>query len=1349
MSDLSRDGLVAQWQQISQETEALLLDAFVRHAIDNRGALTSARRGRETVNQLQALVLRYLAAEADDQEIVSLATAFAEKGMAMVTATQLMRALDQAAGLAAVESGRRAAILWELNRFQCTFLDSVANARELQHMRIQERSQTALQQALHTQLEQQRQMRLAQEERNRNLNRVLQLNARLARLSDENQLLEQAASGICQALALDDVTICERHRSEVSWIVRATTATSPQRDVIAGTDMEEALDAALAGTGEIVDRCLEDGDIRAFAVTLILRLGKKLLGGMRFHSSQLQEGDDEAFLILLRSFAQNLAAMWRNVALLAETRQRARELEILHGRYLDRMWSADSVNLHARYDEHGVAIERKSSETAFTEAGQGIPVQVGGRSIGEFKLPSSIPLDSEDIEFAEALIREMGNALNHAYLLQTTNAYSNQLSLAVEVSRAATTILDRAQLIQEVVELIRQRFALYYVGLFLVDDKNQRAVLQAGTGEAGRLQLARGREYEIGTQTMVGAAIATATTRVEQDVSRVKGFDFDPALPETRSELAVPLRLRGHVIGALTARSVETGAFADETIRVLQSLADQLAVAIANADLFAQLQWSLAKTSHLYEANRQLNTAANERDVYQALVDFCRNSDLVDLALVIVLKPADPDYLVSPALWSRHQVRFNANDRFLRDKFQFGERLPENQLILVDDTATDPTLDPWTRRLFRRSRVVSAALVPIYLDDEWLGTLVLNRTEKKPFSVEELKPFTTLAGQAAIILANLRLFRQTESLYRIGRSLSQTLTRQDALALIVREAAEYTGAMQCRIIFYDAHSGVGSVAAEYRPSEPTEPAITVMAGDFVYEQLSQQRQPFLLTTRDPEIPDSVKAQYLNQYETYVSLLVPAISQKELIGFMALDSQHEKLPFSQSNRQFAQTIVDQLTTQIANIKLLDEALNRAQDLVTLNQIQSQVSGLLDVQRLAETVYEHIGRLLDNTVFILAIFDVATSTYEPVLCIIQGQIVPGESKVLSPDDPLYQVLHAGRVVAADAAAPLMRQAGLAVSDQVPLSSLWIPLQNEGLPSGLISVQSFEVGAYDDDDAQLMRSIATQTSLAIANAQLFGTIQASYEQLRQLDMLKDQFLANMSHELRTPLNSIIGFSRVILKGIDGPITAAQEEDLTSIYDNGRHLLTLINEILDMAKIGADKMTLVFDEVDLAASARDTLATIRSLVDEEKVKLLWDVAPGLPLIKADRLRVRQILMNLLSNAAKYTERGHIRLQIRAAGDHVHIVVEDTGIGISPENYDRVFVAFEQVDQSLTRTAGGTGLGLPITQWLVHKHAGKIWIESEVDKGASFHVTLPVSQDESAPSIYPLSGFSPAAKSV
>jgi signal transduction histidine kinase len=302
------------------------------------------------------------------------------------------------------------------------------------------------------------------------------------------------------------------------------------------------------------------------------------------------------------------------------------------------------------------------------------------------------------------------------------------------------------------------------------------------------------------------------------------------------------------------------------------------------------------------------------------------------------------------------------------------------------------------------------------------------------------------------------------------------------------------------------------------------------------------------------------------------------------------------------------------------------------------------------------------------------------------------------------------------------------------QMPQSSLWIPMRREGTTTGLLCVQSYAARAYDEHDVQMLRSIATHANLAIDNADLFNRIQAHNEELMEVDRLKTQFLANMSHELRTPLNSIIGFSRVILKGIDGPITQEQEEDLSSIYNNGQHLLTLINEILDMAKIEAGKMTLVFEDTDIIETTQSVHNTIRGLIDPEKVNFIWNVPESLPLIQADPVRIRQIMINLLSNAVKYTSEGEIVLTIAQEDEnHIHILVKDTGHGIEEEAFEKIFVAFEQADSSTTRAVGGTGLGLPITKWLIDMHQGQIYFESELNKGTTFHVILPIRLPEPA----------------
>src|SRR5690606_33352109 len=238
-----------------------------------------------------------------------------------------------------------------------------------------------------------------------------------------------------------------------------------------------------------------------------------------------------------------------------------------------------------------------------------------------------------------------------------------------------------------------------------------------------------------------------------------------------------------------------------------------------------------------------------------------------------------------------------------------------------------------------------------------------------------------------------------------------------------------------------------------------------------------------------------------------------------------------------------------------------------------------------------------------------------------------------------------------------------------------------------------------------------------------------------LRELDTLKSQFLANMSHELRTPLNSIIGFSRVMLKGIDGPLTELQEQDLTTIYNSGQHLLGLINNILDLSKIEAGKMEIQPEYMDAEETIDTVISTSHGLVKDRPVEIIRDVEDGLPEIYGDPMRVRQVLLNLASNAAKFTQEGSITIRARRkpynpeTGEppRVQFDVADTGIGISPTDMSKLFQAFSQVDGSTTRQVGGTGLGLTISQEFVEMMGGRIWVESEVGKGSTFSFTVPL----------------------
>lgn len=305
--------------------------------------------------------------------------------------------------------------------------------------------------------------------------------------------------------------------------------------------------------------------------------------------------------------------------------------------------------------------------------------------------------------------------------------------------------------------------------------------------------------------------------------------------------------------------------------------------------------------------------------------------------------------------------------------------------------------------------------------------------------------------------------------------------------------------------------------------------------------------------------------------------------------------------------------------------------------------------------------------------------------------------------------------------------MNQSGLA-------TLVIIPLAVKGQAIGTIELRGWDYPRnLSSDQLNLAMILANAAAVALENAQLYGEQRRTTEKLREVDRIKSQFLANMSHELRTPLNSIIGFSRVIIKGIDGPTTELQLQDLNAIYSAGQHLLKLINDILDISKIEAGKMELSFDNnVSLDDLITSVLSTATGLVKDKPITLHKVIPEDLPLVTADATRLRQVVLNLLSNAAKFTDSGSITVEAAAqisTEGHPEVIVKvvDTGTGITPVDQKKLFQPFSQVDDSPTRKTGGTGLGLSICRRLVEMHGGRIGVISDVGKGSVFYFTLPL----------------------
>jgi signal transduction histidine kinase/HAMP domain-containing protein len=295
----------------------------------------------------------------------------------------------------------------------------------------------------------------------------------------------------------------------------------------------------------------------------------------------------------------------------------------------------------------------------------------------------------------------------------------------------------------------------------------------------------------------------------------------------------------------------------------------------------------------------------------------------------------------------------------------------------------------------------------------------------------------------------------------------------------------------------------------------------------------------------------------------------------------------------------------------------------------------------------------------------------------------------------------------------------------------AELAIPLKIGDRAIGVLDVHSTLKDAFEGNEIMVLETLSGQVVVAIENARAYQMEHRAVERLQELDELRRRFLSNMSRELRMPLNNIIGFSRVILKGIDGPINDVQHDDLTAIHDSGQQLLALINDILDIAQIEAGAMELSIQPADYGEIARSVIPTSNALLEGRPVRFRCEISPDLPLIMADPLRLRQVLVKLLSNAAKFTSEGEIALSVWCDDGEIITTITDTGIGIPEGDRDKVFELFRQGSRAGSSDNSGTGLGLTFSKEIVEMHGGTIWLESQEGLGTAFTIILPAAQAE------------------
>ncbi len=994
--------------------------------------------------------------------------------------------------------------------------------------------------------------------------------------------------------------------------------------------------------------------------------------------------------------------------------------------------------------DHGIELRVTGS---MSQSWLGVPMLIGEQAIGIICVQNETPqhFSERHRDLLIAIASQSAIAIQNAQLFsQTQEALADTESL-LTITRVASSSLELETTLGEVLEQVLKATDSD-AGLITIFNPTTQTLelvshrLPDTLYENLREHGLAGTLCDLVYQGEEPVIVENLAEGAPADVTGLLALGF-------QSYQGIPLEAKGIILGSLCTFSKIILAPQEISITLLQAAGQQIGVAIENANLFEQTQTQAAELAVLNEMSRVLSTLFDINQIIQTIHKY--TSRLMDTTYFFVsLYDSKEETISFPLVFANGEISSISSMQKSRGLTQ--HVIDTKEPLLITDNVQEIIEELNLEHILVGAPAKSWLGVPLIIGQDVLGVIATqNATTPKVFNEHHRDLLVAIARQSVIAIQTARLFgttrQQTEDL-AVLNEMGRVLTDLLEVDKIVDSVYDYTSRLMDTTIFYIAFYDEDT-------NEITRPS-TIVNGEIIEvpsRKLGQGLTEYIIRTGESLlIEENVLTKMeelgieLSQFDKDPALSwlgVPLLVGGRVIGVISVQSTTTPRLYNLRHRDLLMSIASQTAISLQNARLFAETQQHVQDLTTLSDVsESLVSAPLDVKEVADVIVRQFVEAMNiPEASVLLVMD--GHYLEIIADIYQGpndeyiyDEALGKVWALSESTVSSQVLNTLEpqiIRASDSDIDITELSHLEAHEVGTL--VIIPLLVKGQAIGIIKLEIWDKEVrYTSDQLNLAMTLANQSAVALDNARLYEKQRETAEELRELDILKSQFLANMSHELRTPLNSIIGFSRVIMKGIDGPVTDIQQQDLSAIYSAGHHLLKMINDILDISKVDAGKMELAFEDVSLPNIIDTVMTTARGLVKDKLVKLITVIADDLPIITADSTRVRQILLNLLANAAKFTDEGSItvtaRKQTNSQGQpEIYISVADTGIGIAPENHEKLFQPFMQIDGSPTRKTGGTGLGLSITRLLVELHGGEIGVDSEVGKGSTFYFTLPL----------------------